>query len=226
MKRSILVLCGLSVCAGDAQAFERNAWRDLDVAVEELSGPMSVDGLAMSVLRAVGSDVPELVRRIGARWHKESDADRIRALAHEQWSILSRIHLGNSEVMQWRGSGEQAELLWSTTDLRQRPGSLPQRAVTMPAGCFWNRSVHGQEHGREYLQSNARCSLSSDHVLRTLISELQREQWSVRSTGGNLIVANRGRMAVRIAIAPLTRAARGAGASVVLLQVATPEGLP
>ncbi len=74
---------------------------------------------------------------MGDQWSEESGVHGVRSASHGNWKILSRIHDAGLEVVQWRGTGKDAQLLWSRSDLLARNPVASARRTSVSA---WMRA--------------------------------------------------------------------------------------
>jgi hypothetical protein len=131
------MLAVLPMVFGTASAGEPMAgsWRGLRVAHEVVESVEGVNGMPLRIERFTGRDVPELLQRWLEDWR--SDARTAGQVSERSggWKVHARlVAAGLQEVMQVRGSGDQAELLWSRMPLR--PGSpIPARPARSRTGC-------------------------------------------------------------------------------------------
>jgi hypothetical protein len=171
-------------------AMDVGVWRDLHVDVDVLPEPILVNGLPLAVVRATGSDVDVLAHRLRERWNAESDAHGIRSESHGAWKILSRVHDAGLEVVQWRGTGTDAELLWSRSDLPARVQVPVRGRLGFPPGCVPGRIVSGRVGARAYSQQAASCKGSLHATLAAVRSNASRKGYEVLSRDGQLLARN------------------------------------
>lgn len=165
-----------------ASAMDRSDARGLSVTFEPIAEPMIVDGIAMHVERAHGPQVSELARRIEARWRQERS--HVLHGAHGDWHMRSRWAGLRSEVMQWRGEGDRAELLLSWFDASRRPVAAPAAGpIALPSQCAWARRVEGRSLAGRYEQLTARCRISVAGLAARLDPLLERHAWTVLHKG-------------------------------------------
>ena len=165
-------------------------WRDLHVRVESLPGPILVNGLPLMVSRATGSDVHQLAKRLSDKWHKEGGAQGVRAETNGTWTILSRIHDAGMEVVQWRGSGGDAELLWSRSELTAHVRTPARGGLRFPTGCIQGRTVSGQADTRAYSEQVARCKGSPRATLLAVQAVARAQGYEVLARDGQLLARN------------------------------------
>lgn len=182
--RAVLTLAlalALVMVAQSASAIDARDARGLSVAVGRVAEPLVVDGLVMHVERAQGPQVGELARRIEDRWRQERNL--VIESRHGDWHIRSRWVGVRSEVIQWRGEGDQAELLLSWFDASRKPGAAAAEPVSLPPGCVWGRRVEGRSHRERYMQLTARCRSGAAGVASRLDPLLARHDWTVVHKG-------------------------------------------
>jgi hypothetical protein len=185
-----LLLLLILVPAQGADAIEARDATGLDVAVERISEPVTVDGVQLRIQRAQGRDVPQLVSRIGQRWQVEGGTQR--RLHQQGWQMLARWQDGRSDLIQWRGEGSDALLLYSRLDTLQQPQRRSAPPFSLPSGCAWGRVVEGESMGRQYLQRSAVCRASSAAVQPALRAVLQAQGWTLRGeTAATMELAQR-----------------------------------
>lgn len=148
--------CSLLLAAGaNAPAFERAWLIGLDVRT---SGPpqiLTTQGRQSSVHHARGQGVPQLAARIADSWGHAGAV--VRTDTAGTWQVASRLAGDRLDVVQWRGTGADAELLLSSQPLRASITSprLPQ--PPLPATCRWSLRTGGPVAQRQFLQATARC---------------------------------------------------------------------
>ncbi|MEO8315477.1 MAG: hypothetical protein ABI645_11855 [Pseudomonadota bacterium] len=152
----------------------------LAVTVERIPEPIAVDGVSMSVQRATGPGVPDLVRRIEESWRREGS--RIEYLQQEAWKLSSRIHGPISEVLQWRPDANEPELLWSFLNVQASVQSRPAADLVLPAGCVWTRSISGRSGEHLFMQHSAYCPQPISTLSTQLHELLPQQGWQVRRT--------------------------------------------
>ena len=164
----------IAACAG----LDTTLATGLAVNVESVPEPISVDGVSMTVQHVTGTGVAELVRRIETSWRRQgSELDRRQ---QDSWNVLSRLHGGYSEVLQWRTHIRDPELLLSLVDLRKPVLSLPAAGLILPAGCIWGRNITGSAGTQVYLQRSAQCPHSLHALSMQLQQSLSAQGWTVR----------------------------------------------
>jgi hypothetical protein len=185
-----LLLLLILVPAQGADAIEARGATGLELAVERISEPVTVDGVQLRIQRAQGRDVPQLVSRIGQRWQVEGGTQR--RLHQQGWQMLARWQDGRSDLIQWRGEGSDALLLYSRLDTLQQPQRRSAPPFSLPSGCAWGRVVEGESMGRQYLQRSAVCRASSAAVQPAVRAVLQAQGWTLRGeTAATMELAQR-----------------------------------
>jgi hypothetical protein len=174
-----------------AFAMDLGAWRELRVHVDAIAEPILVNGLPLMVSRATGIDVGRLASRIDQKWREESGDHGVRFSTHDNWRILSRIQGDTLEVAQWRGTGSDAELLWSRTDLLTKTRLPAQGGIRLPTGCVPGRTVSGQIVGRRYSQQSARCMASPITTLADMRESALGQGYAVLLREGQLLARNK-----------------------------------
>lgn len=172
-----LVLIAFMLVAPLASAVEARDLRGLAVVVEHIAEPIAVDGVAMHIQRLQGRDIRRLAQRIEERWRAERSP--IQQSAHNGWQIRSRWVGLHSEVIQWRQTGEQAELVFSWFDVSLRPEPPAAAPVALPPRCMWIRSIAGKAAHHRYRQMTARCRVAPAQLAHQLESTLMRHDWAV-----------------------------------------------
>lgn len=176
-----VLLVALVMLAQASFAMDARDARGLSVAVERIAEPLIIDGLTMHVERAQGPEVGELARRIEERWRR--DRSRVLPSLHGEWQIRSRWDGLRSEVIQWRGEGDRAELLFSWFDASRRPERPAAAPVTLPSHCAWTRVVEGRSMAERYVQLTARCRIGAEGLVSRIEPMLARHDWVVRHKG-------------------------------------------
>ena len=200
VKFSCLLCIGLSL---NTQAHElQQAARGLDVSYEELGGAVGVNGLPLTIARAVGPAVPALAERLIQEWREGSGIDSVRVARCCGWNLASVIHANESRVIQWRVAASGAELLWSAVNLTIAVRVAPEPAVPLLTQCSWSTPVHGQVANRQYLQVSARCPLDATATLELATRRLTSEGWRWQRRGPLLLQAERGRVQAQLIAAP------------------------
>jgi hypothetical protein len=212
----LVVAASPLVCAADL-----GEWRDLHVYVDALREPILVNGVPLEVSRVTGRDVSLLAKRLNQKWSEESGSHGVRTEVHGAWTILSRIHDAGLEVVQWRGSGKDAELLWSRGDLKSRFQSPARVGLRFPAACVPGRTVSGKVDAHSYLQRVAACVGSPRATLSAVRAIAGSQGFEVRSRDGQLLARDR---ATETTVLAWPSAGAGASAtSLVYLQLNRPQ---
>jgi hypothetical protein len=205
--------------AAEAHAFEPRWTVGLDVSTERMVGQTGVNGILFRVERATGHGVPELAQRMRIDWQREQGEIPVLASSESGWSLLGRISRGESEVVQWRGVGDEAELIWSITDLRER-NDVPLGKVPRPRNCSWMPPVHGQVLGQWFLQVSGYCPGTSSALSAELRRLLSGSKWvEVRPAHGQILQVLRGDRRAQIAITPVSGHSPAAATNVVILEL-------
>jgi hypothetical protein len=178
----LLLLLTLVTPGQVASAIEARDARGLSVAIERIAEPLIIDGLAMHVERAQGAQVSELARRIEERWRQ--DRAVVLQSQHGDWHIRSRWAGLRTEVIQWRGQGDGAELLFSWFDASRRPEARARDPLKLPSQCAWTRQVEGRLSTGRYVQQIARCRMGVERLLSRLEPLLMQHEWTVLHKGG------------------------------------------
>ena len=200
VKLPCLLCIGLSLTT---EAHElQQATRGLDVSYEGLGGAVGVNGLPITIARAVGPAVPALAERLIQQWREVSGIDSVRVARCCGWNLASLILADESRVIQWRVTAAGAELLWSAVDLTIAVRAAPEPAVPLLTQCSWSTPVHGQVASRQYLQVSARCPLDAPATLELATRRLTSEGWRWQRRGPLLLQAERGRVQAQLIAAP------------------------
>lgn len=191
MRRWLMTLVGVAVVTPAGWCFGIDMTAGLNITVDRIPEPVEVDGVAMTVQRATGTDVMRLARRLEASWRVQGS--EIRTLQQGEWTLLSRLSGSRSEVIQWRASAATRELLWSSINVAATASSIPDAGISLPTGCTWGRSVSGSGRQQRYLQRSARCTQSGSVLSRQLRRSLPHLGWRiVNATDGSLLVEQKG----------------------------------
>lgn len=178
-----LLLAVTLVTLGEvASAIDARDARGLSVVVERIAEPLVIDGLAMHVERAQGAQVSELARRIEERWRH--DRTVVLPSQHGDWYIRSRWAGLRIEVIQWRGQGDGAELLFSWFDASLRPDVPARDPLRLPSQCAWTRRVEGRLSAGRYVQQIARCRIGVEGLVSRLEPLLMQHEWTVLHKSG------------------------------------------
>ncbi len=173
-----VMLLASAACAG---AFESRDARGLDVHVEPLPGPVAVDGVMLEIKLASGRDVAELARRVEQRWRQQGSL--VQRLQQHGWQLLTRWEAGHSELIQWRGEGEPAQLIFSRLDTLRPSARAGRGPLVLPARCAWRRQIEDRSHTLR----SASCRLTLAELQRQLRAALAAQGWSVRRETGAII---------------------------------------
>lgn len=186
----------LLACASCAGAIETRDARGLDLRLETLPDPVAVDGVRFEIQFASGRDVPELVRRVEHRWRQQGSV--VQRLRQRGWEILSRWEQGQHELLQWRGEGPGAQLVFSrldTTRTPERPGRGP---LALPARCAWGRLVQD----RSQAVHSAFCRLTVPQLQTQLRTRLVAQGWSLQHDAGLTFDVERAGEWARLTLSP------------------------
>jgi hypothetical protein len=197
---TLVLLLLLLLLAPGVDAIEARDFSGLDVAVERIGEPVIVDGVQMRIQRAQGIDVQRLAARIERRWQGEGGT--LRHLHQQGWQMLGRWHEGRSDLIQWRGEGRQAVLLYSRLDTQHKPLRQAAPPFSLPFGCAWGRVVEGEAKGRRYLQRSAVCRGSSAELQPAVRTALDAQGWVLRSETAAAMELGRGGMHGTLLFAP------------------------
>lgn len=203
------ILALLTLIAGiECAALEARDAQGLDVTIERLSEPVVVDGVVLQVQSATGPQVPALAARIEARWRQEGGL--FREHARDGWNFIARFEEGRNEVIQWRGQGDSAQLLYSLLDAMQRPQRPSPPPFRLPSRCRWIRVIEGRAGQGTYQQHSAHCRAEPATVLEAISRQLRSGDWIVHpGTPRVLRVSGRGLEAEVIVVPGSTRAESG-----------------
>lgn len=197
MKAGILLALLL---VADAAAMEQSDLAGLRVALQPIAEAVNVDGVPLQVRTATGRDVERLAGRIEARWRAEGSVVQAHEVAG--WKVRSRFEDGRSEVLQWKGEDDAAQLLHSTLDAMRAPAKATRPPFRLPRSCAWGRVISGNAGPGSYEQRTAICAEGTAAVIRALRSRLEAQGWSVmHAAGGSLELARQGSGA-RLVVAP------------------------
>jgi hypothetical protein len=182
-----------------AHAFDAAMTAGLAISIEKIPEPFIVDGLAFTAQRAAGKDVPELARRMAARWRAEGSA--VKTVQQGEWSMHTRLQGAYSEVLQWRGRASTYELLLSSVNVRRVATAAPDPGLLLPAGCAWMRSVSGGSDHR-YLQRSARCNRAASELAAALRSMASQQGWRIRSFNDSGLLMDRSGSEAMLSLSP------------------------
>lgn len=174
--RAVVALLQLLIAA-PVIAFEQSDLRGLDVEVEPIPEAVHIDGVASHLTHARGRDVPRLALRTERRWR--AGAQPVQRLQHSGWTLLTRLRDGHSEVMQWKGEGADAQLIFSRIDLKARPRPVEAAPFLLPSACSWGRVVGGAVAAGQFEQRSARCRASAVRAASWLRATLTSQGWQV-----------------------------------------------
>lgn len=195
--KAILPLC---LIAAPVAAIERHDTAGLELTVEVVEELVEVDGLGVRIVRASGQSVPELARRITARWQAEGSA--IRALREGGWQLRSRWNRGRSEVLQWRDGPAPVELLHSQLQPDPRRAARQADPFSLPATCAWGRSIRADSGRKPYRQQSALCRASVQQVLPLVRVTLAASGWQIQAESAASLQLARGSSLARLSLIP------------------------
>lgn len=198
-----LVLLGPGFAVDAAAEDLRRVAQDLQVRVENLEGEVAVNGLPITISRAVGPGVPALAERLVGQWRLESGQDSVHLLSCCGWKLASRIHNGDSQVVQWRSTALASELLWSTLGSRAPIAAPPMADAPLLPDCSWSGPVHGRVAASQYLQVSARCPLDPEAALAMMIRRMASEGWHWQRQSRLVVFAERGQVKAQLIASPL-----------------------
>jgi hypothetical protein len=180
MKAVLFSVVALLVVSLDCWPLDQRLATGLEVSVEQIEQGIRIDGVLVDVKRATGVGVPALVSRITRAW--SSEGSMLRPGSTNGWQLASRIHNGVSEVLQWRGEGAQAELLWSALHAgnKAEPDADPQ--LVLPRNCRWVRRIAGGSRRGRHMEATAACNGSSPPTAAALATGLQQRGWHIQLT--------------------------------------------
>jgi len=208
----------LLIVPGRSVAFDSRWTSGLSVTTERLTGETAVNGTRFRIDRATGRDVRLLAERILDDWQRESGVDHVMPSSAGEWRLFSRIHRGESEVVQWRGVGSDGELLWSSMDLLHldRP---PQNDLPLPTDCNWAPPVHGSVQQGGFIQSTGSCPGTVPKVAARLRRLLRSSGWTTREATGPVLRAERSGHRVQIMLMKASLPTASPTADVVILEL-------
>jgi hypothetical protein len=178
MIASLLLIIASAPVGALSASMDASLAAGLAVTIDRIPEPVAVDGVWMTVQRVTGSGVPELARRIEARWR--SQGSQVKEQQQGRWKVRSRLQGVMSEVMQWHSDTGGSELLVSVLDVQAPVRPLPSMGLTLPAGCIWGRSISGISGTQSFLQRTARCPHSIQPLSLQLRHSLPTQGWRVR----------------------------------------------
>jgi len=163
-----------------AAGFESHLTTGLDIVIDRIPEPMTVDGVQMVMHFASGRGVPELARRIESSWRSQGSV--IRSMQQGSWNLRSRFQGAASEVVQWRTGPAGHELIWSSLDVAAPVLPAADSGLALPAGCTWGRSLSGRSREGFFLQRTARCTQPAQELSMLLQRSLPPQGWQLRSS--------------------------------------------
>lgn len=196
----MLLACITGAFALQAAAIETRDARGLQVVVERIDGSIRIDGLAMQIQAASGRDVAQLAARIEQRWRDEGST--LQHHAQSPWKLVTRLHDGRSEVIQWRGSGASARLLHSVVDAMRATKQAAAAPFVLPPQCAWGRVVEGTAGPAAYAQHSAHCRMPPASLVAMLRQRLAAQGWSVQGERGLALQLVRPGIDAELIIAP------------------------
>jgi len=218
---AVLATCG---CVEAAPGLEQ--WRGPDVQIDVLPEPLRVNGMPFIIHRASGKGVGLLAHSIGRQWIKEEGDEGIRSATQGGWMVLSRIHDQNLEVLQWRGTGADAEMLWSSSSMRAQIRKPPPAAVRLPVGCISGLTVHGDMDIDPYIQRTAQCSRAPRAIISASQAIARKQGFTIQSLGDFHFLARRQATEVTILASENDPSGLIRGSTLVYLQVDRRGRLP
>jgi hypothetical protein len=181
-------LAALLIAASHStSAADPGEWRDLNLKMEPLGEPVLVNGVPMTISRVTGSDVGVFAQRMGDKWLVEGGVHGVRSTNSGRWTIISRLHGNGLEVLQWTGTGKDAQLLWSRSDLQSRTRPKFRGVLRFPTGCVPGRAVSGRVDTRSYWQQAAHCKGSTRNVLSSVRAIASTQGFAVQSWDSQLL---------------------------------------
>lgn len=120
----------------------------------------------------------DVAQRIQQRWR--SEGSEVQLQQEQGWQMASRLYRNNNEVIQWRGSGDAAQLLHSTLATSQSPTEVAAAPFPLPPRCAWGRVIEGAAGPSRYEQRVARCQASPATVIASLRLRLPALGWAIR----------------------------------------------
>jgi hypothetical protein len=155
-------------------------WRGLHVVREVLDSIQGMNGVPLHIERFSGRDVPELLRRWLAEWHADERTAGQGSGRTGGWRLHARLLRPSfQEVLQVRGQGDTAELLWSRILLSSNPPER-QTVLRLPAHCKAGPRVHGRDDRGAFEVSSAVCArMPGSQRSRTCVLEAAGESLCV-----------------------------------------------
>jgi hypothetical protein len=179
MNMRTLLLVVLMFSTSAAAGFEPHLTSGLDIVIDRIPEPMTVDGVQMVMHLASGTGVPELARRIESWWRSHGSV--IKSMRQGDWTLRSRLQGAASELVQWRSGPAGNELVWSSLDAASYVLPVADSGLTLPAGCNWGRSVSGSSSKGHFLQRSARCTQPVQELSLLLQRSLTSQGWQLLS---------------------------------------------
>lgn len=196
--------CLLLVAASCAGAIEPRDARGLDVRLEALPEPVTVDGVVFEIQFASGRDIQELARRMEHRWRQQGSL--VQRLQQRGWQLLSRWEEGRSELLQWQGEGAGAQLVFSRLDTTRAPARPGRGPLVLPARCAWGRLIQD----RSQALRTAACRLTLPELQLQLRARLVAQGWSVRQETGVTFEVSRAGQSARLTLSAGSQAGESA----------------
>jgi hypothetical protein len=186
----------LALAVTPALTMDNQYWQGLSVNVAPMPGTLYVNGVALEVVRISGVDVVVVRERVLAQWRAGADS-HIETAQSGPWLIQSRLVHGQSEVLQTK----DGELLWSRTNVHQRPIAVPRSAIELPH-CWPQRSVHGQGNDGVFLEITFACAGNAGAAMTNARRAVVRSNYSIDVERDFSIAASRGDSQVAISAVP------------------------
>lgn len=221
--RQLILACMLSMTGHGPAIAATPAWTGAGNRFETLPEPIVVNGVSFEIRSAHGSEAGTLASRMAEEWGNSRDQKFAKPETLGGWNMVSRILGNHLEVLQWRGTGPETQLLWSRSDLNARIQAGPDFLLPLPHGCAMGTSVHGTAGSRRYVQRSARCNGSPRSVLSTIEAEARRRGFPLRLQEGVLMTGDRNKDVLVLAW-PSNDATGIVGTSVVYLQTGREGG--
>lgn len=208
----------LLLAPGQAISFESRWTSGLSVTTERLTGHTAVNGMRLRIDRATGRDVQRLAARILDDWQRESGVEHVMASSTGDWNLFSRIHRGESEVVQWRGADSGGELLWSSADLLHLDHP-PHSTVPLPSDCHASPPVHGSVEKGGFIQRTGTCPGDVPNVAARFRRILGSSGWTTGEAVGSVLQAQRDGQKVQITLMRTSRPVTSPTTDVVVLEL-------
>ena len=155
-------------------------WQGLQVERESLDSIEAVNGVPLRIERYTGRDVPELLRRWLSEWRAEEGTVATGNASSGEWQLYSRLRWPSTqEVIQTRGMGDAAELLWSSLPLSVRQDSR-RAPPALPVGCKAGPGVQGRDEQGAFEMYSVVCW--------RLPASLQTESCDLKAAGTALCI--------------------------------------